>query len=196
MVGVAMMGQQYNGSSGADNLFGFQLQDLFGQAAGEDLNFDGSTVWGVTADISAKYENLTFFAAGIFQSYKLRGESDTGGAFAGKTYDPCGVVVQGGYSVNDNLELFTRYEFGSASVKDVQFKIGNQNTVPLFTEGGNVSILTVGANWFFNSKIKFTADWGINFADTLNQFKDEGDGWRSSATPDQWVLRAQLQLLF
>ncbi|HAW95350.1 MAG TPA: hypothetical protein DCX60_03650 [Phycisphaerales bacterium] len=66
----------------------------------------------------------------------------------------------------------------------------------LDTRGGVASILTVGANWFLNSKVKFTADWGINFADDLNLFDDPGDGWRDSGTDDEWVLRAQLQLLF
>ena len=60
----------------------------------------------------------------------------------------------------------------------------------------NASILTLGANWFLNSKVKFTTDWGINFAQDLNLFDDPSDGWRESGTNDEWVLRAQFQLLF
>ena len=197
MLGVAVMGQQYNGTSGADNLFGYELEDLTGFAEG--LTFDNSTVWGVTADVSAKYENLTFFAAGIFQRYEVKGRtsvSDGNQPFEISPYDPWGLVAQIGYSLNDKWELFTRYEYGNASVENVKTSRGVASTNPLYTEGGNVSILTLGANWFLNSKVKFTADWGINFADNLSTFKDAGDGWRSSGSPDQWVLRAQLQLLF
>ena len=194
MLGVAVMGQQYNATSGADNLFGYELEDLTGFAA--DLTFANSTVWGVTADISAKYENLTLFAAGIIQRYNVKGTDNSGTPFELTPYTPWGLVVQGGYSLNEKWELFTRYEYGNAAVDQVATKRGPQTTDPLYTEGGNVSILTVGANWFLNSKVKFTTDWGINFADNLSTFKDAGDGWRSSGSPDQWVLRAQLQLLF
>ena len=197
MLGVAVMGQQYNATSGADNLFGYELEDLTGFAEG--LTFDNSTVWGVTADVSAKYENLTFFAAGIFQRYEVKGRTSVSNGsqpFEISPYDPWGLVAQVGYSLNDKWELFTRYEYGNASVEKVKTTRGVASTNPLYTEGGNVSILTLGANWFLNSKVKFTADWGINFADNLSTFKDAGDGWRSSGSADQWVLRAQLQLLF
>ena len=194
MIGVAAMGQQYNGTSGADNLFGYEFEDLAG--FGGDLTFANSTVWGITADISAKFDNISLFAAGIIQRYNVKGTQSTGGSFDISPYTPWGVVVQGGYSLTDKWELFARYEYGNASVDELKISRGPNQTVPLYTEGGNVSILTVGANWFLNSKVKFTTDWGINFADNLSTFKDAGDGWRSSGSPDQWVLRAQLQLLF
>ena len=46
--------------------------------------------------------------------------------------------------------------------------------------------------------MKFTVDWGINFADTLDLFSSPASdtGWESSNGSSQWVLRAQLQLLF
>ncbi|MEE2680842.1 MAG: porin [Planctomycetota bacterium] len=196
MIGVAVMGQQYNQTSGADNLFGVNTTALTGLNG--DLTFNNSTVWGVTADISAKFENISLFAAGIFQRYDVKGRTDTGAAFELSPYDPWGMVVQGGYSLNDTVELFARYEYGNASVDSIETTVGGilANTATLNTEGGNVSILTVGANWFLNSKIKVTTDWGINFADNLSTFSDASDGWRSSGSADQWVLRAQLQLLF
>lgn len=195
MLGVAVMGQQYNATSGADNLLGYEAVDF---GLNGDLTFDNSTVWGVTADISAKFENISLFAAGIFQQYDVKGRDGNGNAFELSSYTPWGMVVQGGYSINDTVELFARYEYGNASVDSVETKLGGILSTPATfnSEGGNVSILTVGANWFLNSKIKFTADWGINFADNLSTFSDSSDGWRSSGSADQWVLRAQLQLLF
>ena len=56
----------------------------------------------------------------------------------------------------------------------------------------------MGANYFFNDNVKFTVDWGINFAEEMSLFAQSPSvaGWESSDAPDQWVLRAQLQLLF
>ncbi|MEC9234306.1 MAG: porin [Planctomycetota bacterium] len=184
MIGVAFMGQQYND------------QVIDGSIPGAPtipVEYDNSTVWGVTADISAKFQNISLFAAGVFQSYDTKGSEKSQGfdLFDLSEYAPWGFVVQGGWSVNDEWELFARYENGNVPIEDL--KVAG---APLDTRGGVASILTVGANWFLNSKVKFTADWGINFADDLNTFDDPGDGWRDSATSDEWVLRAQLQLLF
>ena len=182
MLGVAVMGQRYND----------QVQDgSIPGAPTATVDYDNSTVWGVTADISAKFQNISLFAAGVFQSYDTKGV-ESGDGFDLSDYTPWGVVVQGGYSINDDWELFSRYEYGNVPIEDLAVAGG----AALDTRGGVASILTVGANWFLNSKVKFTADWGINFADDLNLFDDPGDGWRDSGTDDEWVLRAQLQLLF
>ena len=181
MIGVAFMGQQYNG----------QVQDgSIPGAPNSTVEYDNSTVWGVTADISAKFQNISLFAAGVFQSYDTKG-AEAGQGFDLSEYMPWGVVVQGGYSINDDWELFSRYEYGNVPIEDLAVA-----GAPLDTSGGVASILTVGANWFINSKVKFTADWGMNFAQDLNLFDDPSDGWRDSGTNDEWVLRAQLQLLF
>ena len=184
MIGVAVMGQRYNN----------QVQDgTLPGAPDAAVDYDNSTVWGVTADISAKFDNISLFAAGVFQQYDTKGIEATAPntAFDFSEYTPWGFVVQGGYSINDEWELFSRYENGNVPIEDLT--TGNPN---FDTRGGVASILTVGANWFINSKVKFTADWGMNFASDLNLFDDPGDGWRDSGTNDEWVLRAQLQLLF
>ena len=181
MIGVAFMGQQYNG----------QVQDgSIPGAPNSTVEYDNSTVWGVTADISAKFQNISLFAAGVFQSYDTKG-AEAGQGFDLSEYMPWGVVVQGGYSINDDWELFARYEYGNVPIEDLAVA-----GTPLDTRGGVASILTLGANWFINSKVKFTTDWGMNFAQDLNLFDDPSDGWRDSGTNDEWVLRAQLQLLF
>jgi hypothetical protein len=46
--------------------------------------------------------------------------------------------------------------------------------------------------------VKFTVDWGINFGDEMALFANNSanNGWETSDESDQWVLRAQLQLMF
>jgi phosphate-selective porin len=165
MVGLAGMGQKY----------------------GEQSFLDGVKVYGITADVSAKFAGFSVFAAYVWQSYDTE-------AFNGNTedYDPWGMVVQAGYSLNAEWELFARYEEGNANGAN-----NNILGIPL-AESGNPSILTFGANYFINDNVKFTVDWGINFADNMTIFADNSSdtGWTSSDEADQWVLRAQLQLLF
>jgi phosphate-selective porin len=165
MVGLAGMGQKY----------------------GEQSFLDGVKVYGITADVSAKFAGFSVFAAYVWQSYDTEG-------FNGNTedYDPWGMVVQAGYSLNAEWELFARYEEGNANGAN-----NNILGIPL-AESGNPSILTLGANYFINDNVKFTVDWGINFADNMTIFANNSSdtGWTSSNESDQWVLRAQLQLLF
>jgi phosphate-selective porin len=181
MLGVAFMGQQYNAQVQNGSIPG---------APNSTVDFDNSTVWGITADISAKFENISLFASGVFQSYDTKGV-EAGQGFDLSKYVPWGVVLQGGWSINREWELFARYEYGNVPIEDLAVA-----GAPLDTSGGVASILTLGANWFIDSSVKFTADWGMNFAGELNLFDDPTDGWRDSATDDEWVLRAQLQLLF
>jgi hypothetical protein len=195
MVGVAAMGQRYNQNAQALSILGVG-----------DLSFDGTQVWGVTADISAKFGGFSLFASGVWQNYDPDYGSDVAGlnaaGLSGDSYDPWGIVLQAGYSLNDQWELFARYEEGNASFENLfnanlLGAIGRDLSAAL-TDGGNPSILTIGANYFINDNVKFTVDWGINFADQMDLFSQEpsNTGWESSDDSDQWVLRAQVQLLF
>ena len=170
MVGVAAMGQKYGEESG-----------LLGVAS-----LDGTKVWGLTADVSAKFGGFSLFGAYVWQSYEFG--DDFG--LNNDDYDPWGFVVQAGYSLNDEWELFARYEEGNANG-------GNAIAGPV-VDWGNPSIITLGANYFINDNVKFTVDWGLNFADNMSVFAGSSSdtGWTSSDESDQWVLRAQLQLLF
>ena len=196
MVGVAVMGQKYNQNAGVLAL------DLAPVVTAE-LDLDGTTVWGFTADISAKFGGFSIFAAGVWQNYDPSYAGTVDGAaipenFSGSSYDPWGVVVQAGYSLNDQWELFARYEEGNASVENFFENDAFGDISALFTDGGNPSILTIGANYFINDNVKFTVDWGINFGDEMALFANNSanNGWETSDESDQWVLRAQLQLMF
>jgi hypothetical protein len=111
-----------------------------------------------------------------------------------------GAVVQGGVFVTNQLELIARYEglwvvsgasaFGSVSA-------------PLLDQGLN--IVSVGANWYFDKNaVKFTLDGGyafdpVLFSNGLYGDNVSGTDWRATQTGQgsgEWVLRAQMQLLF
>jgi len=107
-----------------------------------------------------------------------------------------GWVIQGGFLIQDDLELFSRYEMG-------HIKHG-------VSEGGlpndDLIAMTIGGNWFINNNLKLTMDWGYSFnpvtddgnAPTSADYTSSGTGWRADTLDNegQWLLRAQLQLLF
>jgi hypothetical protein len=183
MVGVAVMGQKYG--ENAFNL-GFDATPQGVIDGFSATSLDGTTVWGVTADISAKFGGFSLFGSYVWQNY------EPGDTFAqdSDNWDSWGFVVQGGYSLNDEWEIFARYEEGNSNG-------GPDNIFGITEEEGNPSIITLGANYFINENVKFTVDWGMNFAENMSLFGvGSNTGWESSDESDQWVLRAQLQLLF
>ena len=147
---------------------------------------NGTLASGVTADLT-----LDFDGASIFASAVLANVTGPGGAGAA-TNNPMGFTVQGGYFVSEDVEAFARYEF-------MNYDLDNKPS----NEVGKFDGFTVGANWFFNSAVKLTLDWTINFASLDNSsdnsaFVSNSAGFRPDlpGETDQWALRAQLQLLF
>merc|ERR1711965_29180 len=63
MFGVAGMSQKYGENSTADALFGLEPDRLFGPPplVANLTSLDGSMVSGLTADVSVKHRDLTFF---------------------------------------------------------------------------------------------------------------------------------------
>ena len=107
----------------------------------------------------------------------------------GLDLDQYGVVVQAGYFVSDQWELFGRYEWGDDD-----------------TAGPDLSILTAGVNYFFaGHRLKWGADVGVALNEVTGTWGDGfigagGDlaGWRTDAPGEkgQVVIRSQIQLLF
>lgn len=193
MIGLAGMSQRYNQNASADTILAGPLAP-FQYTEG---NFDGTNVSGVTADLSAKFENLSFFGAVVWQQFDLGG-SWRGVAGEGPvegSINPWGFLVQGGYALTETFELFARYEH-------TNIDLGSVETAPFGeTPLGKMktSVITVGVNHFINDNVKFTADWGIDLQSPMagvNEGSLQGLGWGFTNARYQWVLRGQLQLLF
>jgi outer membrane murein-binding lipoprotein Lpp len=178
MIGVAGMAQQWNGNAAGN------VQPL-AQIA------DSSSVWGVTADFSAKFAGFSLFGAAVYQRFEAKGGGES------NTVNPWGFVGQAGYSFTDQWEVFGRFSWA------------NNRGLGQITGGGipadnagvaeaKLALLTLGVNYFINDNVKFTADWGINMNNSLSgDWVNQADtGWRATNSSSEWVLRAQLQLLF
>ena len=111
-----------------------------------------------------------------------------------------GVVVQGGFFVTNELELAARYEglwvaSGNRTFGAVTGSLLDQT----------LNIVTLGANWYLDKNdLKISVDGGwafepVLFSNGLYGDNISGTDWRASQTgvgTGEWVLRAQLQLLF
>jgi hypothetical protein len=130
-------------------------------------------IFRLTADISAQFGGWNLFGAYIFENI----DSSIGGSVSDHA-----IVVQGGFHLTDEWELFGRYEhawFDSAY------------------DASDLSILTIGANYYIaGHNAKLTADFGYAFNEV--DFGNTMAGWRGDMGTDdgQIVIRTQLQLLF
>ena len=93
-----------------------------------------------------------------------------------------GAVAQAGVFINDDWELFGRYEAGDTD-----------------GVGEELSVLTVGANRFFSEHAaKWTMDVGYGFNPVDDFWSSRRAGWLEDDTGEsgQIVVRMQMQLLF
>ncbi|MDG2029573.1 MAG: porin [Phycisphaerales bacterium] len=196
MIGLAGMTQKYNQNASADTLLA-PVVDTLASYSGVG-NLDGTNVSGVTADISAKFENLSFFGAVVWQQFDLGGSWESNSIPTQQqiegSLNPWGFLVQGGYALTETFELFARYEH-------TNIDLGSVETVFLETPLGKMktSVITLGVNHFINDNVKFTADWGIDLQSPMvgvNEGSIQGLGWGFTNARYQWVLRGQIQLLF
>lgn len=127
----------------------------------------------MTVDFSAEFGGANLFAGLIYANASGDPPAADGSGW--------GLVIQGGYFVNDTWELFARYEYGG--VDEFVFD--------------NISIATIGANKYFHGdNVKWSTDFGYAFDPV--PVSAPITGWRADV-PDsdgQFVVRSQLQLMF
>lgn len=157
------------------------------------------SMWGVTADLTVNFGGASVFAYGVYRNVSLAGEVATRDGGTADSMGQWGAVIQGGYFLSKELEVYTRYEMGDTDTDKFR-------TALTGVDLESNSFLAVGCNYFFGGKkdVKLSTDFGYAFS-PIGDFQSSGadvlqDG--SSTTGDgftndgQWVFRTQLQLLF
>ena len=151
-------------------------------------NANGNKSSGLTVDASWRGDGWNMFAYMV----------ETTAKDAGVKQDSSGWLVQGGYLISDNVELFAQYQNGQ--IDNATFPVGSND----------MSAIRFGFNYWpsaGNNTIKWTTDiaWsehslpedggsGISSAD----WATPGTGWRQDLAGEdsQMLLRTQLQVLF
>jgi hypothetical protein len=152
----------------------------FGTGTGAGLPFsfndDEIDTLVLTGDVSAEFGAANVFGAVVYRNFDSDGGVDL---------DQFGVVIQGGFYINDTWELFARYEWGDADD-------GSED----------LSLITVGVNKYFSRhQIKWTTDIGFGLNEISSVWGGpaaEAVGWRTDSVDNdgQVSLRSQLQLAF
>lgn len=132
-----------------------------------------------TVDVSAEWDGANAFAAFIY--------SDTDPATNNE--NAWGFIVQGGFFLSDDWEIFARYEFGDQDDNNAAID--------------DLSLITFGVNKYWAKHgMKWTTDFGIGL-DPISAYwggtsAAGGVGWRadSGTQSDQFVIRSQLQMTF
>jgi hypothetical protein len=118
---------------------------------------------------------------------------DTTGSTGGVDQDSSGWLVQGGFLVNDNTELFAQYQEGKVTGESMDmdaFRLGF-NYWP--SAGSNTIKWTTDIGWA-GKTLTDGAGGGISLADWVSS----GNGWRAdnAGEDNQMLIRSQLQLSF
>ncbi len=138
----------------------------------------GGQEWAVTqftADISWEFGGGNIFAS-FFYNESRTFVSPNGSA------QPFGFLVQGGYYLDNDWELYARYEYMDTDINGAD----------------DISLVSVGVNRYFaghNAKWSTELGYGIN---PMNAFVPSSlTGWRQdSGSGDQFMIRTQVQILF
>jgi hypothetical protein len=144
----------------------------------EEVNNPIDDFFAYTLDVSWQSDGWNLFGA-------LTGASVSGDGPAGDS-DPFGFVVQGGVFMSEDWELFARYDFTDGDALN------------------DYSEITFGVNYYMHKQAaKFTFDvvWALDetVTDTgapTSAVISTGTGLLASDDSDQFVLRAQFQLVF
>jgi hypothetical protein len=159
------------------------------------------SMWAATGDLTFEFPGASIFAAGIYRRVNLVDSMMTREGSIDDGMDQWSAVVQAGYFVLNDLELYSRYEWGNSDSNKYRTFAGATDA-----NGEELSILTVGLNWFpagsKNRNLKWSADVGIGFTPIID-WANSGADWMVDYTNDggasndgQVVIRTQMQILF
>jgi len=129
----------------------------------------------LTADVTAKFDRFGLFAAVVYRNL----DADD----AATDVDQLGFLVQAGFFLTEEWELFGRYEFGDSDID------GDED----------LSVITVGVNKYWDKhNLKWQTDVGFGLDEVSSTWATSSAGYRTDPADSdgQVVIRSQVQLLF
>ena len=142
--------------------------------------------YGFTVDGSMGGESWTAYAAFVWSDNKNANQANSA----------WGALVQGGFFIQEDVELFGRWEYST---------IGRIDFAPA---NNTLNVMTLGINYWLDGvkNLKWTTDFGYAFTGIAGRgttprpaggdYASSGNGWNADPNDGQWLVRTQLQLLF
>ncbi len=190
----------------------FQWFNISENRASNDHEYggaDATRTYGFTVDASVGGTGWTAYTAFMYA------DGRNGGGGSPDDATGWGWMAQGGFDVAEDVQLFGRYELGDItnySSTSVTGDPADPTTTGAWAaadhRNGHDSTVTLGVNYWPSGvkNVKLTADLGYAFS-FLNDggsvasadYVSSGNGWRADENGSdggQWLVRAQMQLLF
>ena len=152
-----------------------------------------------TADASWDLGGANLYGA-FFGNFTSSLPVESGGD-NGSAIQSYGALVQGGYFISDNTELFASWQWYQTTNQNSNDPMETTNNV--FSAQMN-NIFTAGLNVYLTKNVKFTFDagWAVNgivYQGGIYNQAVAGTNWQvsgDSSDGGEWVGRAQVQLVF
>ena len=152
-----------------------------GYAATGRLDWDVTDWMNLGGAVSYNQQDSTYWTWTADAGF-LFGDLTLDAAYVCAEYDSgrqWGATGQLGYHITDELQPYAEYQYGELS-----------------GSAENLSIVTAGFNYFFNSDIKFNADFGYALNGIASGWDTGETGWGASSDSGEYIIRAQFQLTF
>ena len=146
------------------------------------VDWDVTDWWNLGAAISWNDLDVTDYWTYTFDTGLKFGALDVTAAFVGVNQDAgdnWATTFSAAYQCMDNLQGYVQYEYGTTEAA-----------------GNDLSVITVGANYWLNDNVKWTTDFGYAFDGIGAGWNVADTGWNNSVDSGEYLVRTQIQLQF
>ena len=153
-----------------------------GYALTARLGVDVTDWWNLGAAVSWNDLDTTDYTTYTVDSGLNFGALDLTAAFTGVNRDAgddWAATFTAAYQCMDNLQGYLAYEYGE-----------------LEGAADNLSVVTVGANYFINDNVKWTTDVGYALNGIGAGWDTGTTGWNTSSDSGEYLVRTQIQVSF
>ena len=146
------------------------------------VDWDVTDWWNLGAAISWNDLDVTDYWTYTFDTGLKFGALDLTAAYVGVNQDAgdnWATTFSAAYQCMDNLQGYVQYEYGTTEAA-----------------GNDLSVVTVGANYWLNDNVKWTTDVGYAFDGIGAGWNVADTGWNNSVDSGEYLVRTQIQVEF
>ena len=145
------------------------------------VDWDVTDWWSVGGAISWNDLDVTDYWTYTFDTGVEFGGFGLDASYVGRNQDAgddWAAQVQASYYVSDKLQPYVQYEYGELPAEEA------------------LSVVTFGANYYFNDHVKWTTDFGYSLNGIASGWDTGLTGWNASADSGEYQIRTQITVQF